>query len=392
MGKSNVKISSVRTLCLSRLHERERQWSTSFLRIIKADAAIVVLETDEGLLGIAEATPYGGPFLVRAEVARLSEALVGQDPLRVSLPEPPFPGPPLGRFPHIRPVEAALAGLDCALWDLRGKIAGKPVAQLISESAARDIEVYASTGVRHDWRGNSGGLATELTEAEQQGYRHAKVRLGTDWAADGVTVARFLDRLARAMADHPGLSVAVDGNCRLDLPSAREMSKGLADLGCAWFEEPMPLDLARYRELRRTSRLPISGGESLASLPELSALVEGGAFDIVQPDVAVTGITTALRVAEIAASRDVEVCTHSWHNDLMTAANANFMAGIGATRPLERCMVQGPLQTAVLDQPLDIAGGRLSLSGDPGFGVGLGADLEARFPHIEGHYAIEVTR
>jgi len=387
-----LRITAIHTLCLSRLHEREQQWATSVVRVIKADAAIVVIETDEGLQGIAEATPYGGPLLVRAEVARLAKALVGKDPLSVILEQSPFPGVALGRFPHVRPIEAAVAGLDCALWDLRGKIAGQSVARMIAQRAPLKREVYASTGVRYDWRGDPGVLAAELAEATALGYRHAKVRLGTDWAADGVTVERFLDRLGSAMACNSTLSVAVDGNCRLNLDQAQAVARGLQELGCAWFEEPMPLELAHYRELRRTSEIRISGGESLGTLIELAALVEGGAFDIVQPDVAVTGITTAIEIAAIAARHDVEVCPHSWHNDLMTIANAHFMAGIGSMRPLERCMVQGPLQSAVLAEPLPIADGILSLCDAPGFGVSLGPDLEKRFPHIEGHYAIEVLR
>ena len=76
------KIVRLETLCLSRLHEPERQWITSRQRIVKADCAIVVIHTDEGLVGIGEASAYGWPLMIREWVDWLAPTMVGRDPTR----------------------------------------------------------------------------------------------------------------------------------------------------------------------------------------------------------------------------------------------------------------------------------------------------------------------
>ena len=75
-----MKITKISMLCLSRPHELERQWVTSRMRIIKADCAIVIVETDEGLTGIGEACAYGGPLLMKEWVQWYAPTLVGRDP------------------------------------------------------------------------------------------------------------------------------------------------------------------------------------------------------------------------------------------------------------------------------------------------------------------------
>ena len=75
-----MKITRLETRCLSRMHEPERQWITSRTRTVKADCAIVVIHTDEGVTGIGEASAYGWPLLIREWVDWLSPELVGRDP------------------------------------------------------------------------------------------------------------------------------------------------------------------------------------------------------------------------------------------------------------------------------------------------------------------------
>ena len=76
-----MKITSVETLCLSRAHEPERQWVTGLIRAVKADCPIVVIDTDEGVRGIAEPSAYGTPSRIRERVTELADGLIGRDPL-----------------------------------------------------------------------------------------------------------------------------------------------------------------------------------------------------------------------------------------------------------------------------------------------------------------------
>ena len=139
-----TRITDVKTICLSRLHEIERQWASSNFKTIKADCAIVLIETDSGLQGIGEACAYGEPKVIADWVGWYRRQLVGR---RVD---------DFQSWPHTNDRnwghDTAVAGIDCALWDLRGKIEGKPVYEYFG-GAKRDtvrdwmLAKYASATV-----------------------------------------------------------------------------------------------------------------------------------------------------------------------------------------------------------------------------------------------------
>jgi L-alanine-DL-glutamate epimerase-like enolase superfamily enzyme len=88
----------------------------------------------------------------------------------------------------------------------------------------------------------------------------------------------------------------------------------------------------------------------------------------------------------------VYLCPHNWHNGLMTVANAHLVAALPNPRVLELCMIQGPLQWAILAEKPVIQDGWLELPEKPGLGVELAQSLQERFPYIEGHYAVQIER
>jgi L-alanine-DL-glutamate epimerase-like enolase superfamily enzyme len=380
-----MKITNVATLCLSRLHERERQWVTARYRTIKADCAIVVIDTDEGLRGSGEACAYGVPSLMRETIAWLKPDLIGRD-----VTDPALVPHPNGRT---RKYDCAIAGLDCALWDLRGQLAAKRVCDLLASKPLDQVRLYASSGVRYDWRCRPEQLIAEVLGYADAGFTACKVRIGTDWAWDGVTPDRFLGLMRDlATAVNGRLELMVDGNQRLTVEDALTIARELARLGFVWFEEPIPqADLDGYVKLSRAVDLPISGGEQFTTLEQFRPYIERHAYSIVQPDAGCCGITEALRIATAAARYGIDCCPHSWHNGLMALANGHLVAGLPKPRVLELCMVQGPLQWAILANPPAIDQGRLTLPG-PGLGATLADNLADRFPYLEGHYAVEVTR
>ena len=381
-----MRVTGVRTLCLSRIHEPERMWLTSNFRAVKADAAIVVIETDEGLVGIGEASPYGQPRMIESWVRRLEPQLVGADPAE----------PGVAPSPHGRDLayDCAVAGIDCALWDLRGKLAGQPVASLLNPAWPKEVRIYASGGCDYDWRHRPESLIDEVAGYRRLGMTACKIRIGTRWAWDQVTPERFLD-LVRSLRDEAGpeMEIMVDGNCRLTVDEALTVGRGLGRLGITWFEEPIDrTDLAGYLRLRSEIDVPVSAGEGFATLEQFLPFIEAHAYDIVQPDTALTGITEGLRIALAAERQGLDTVPHSWHNGLMAMENAHFVAGLPRPRMLEVCMIQGPLQWGLLADPPTIAGDRLLLPDQPGFGVSIREGVLEEFPHVEGSYSIEVMR
>jgi L-alanine-DL-glutamate epimerase-like enolase superfamily enzyme len=380
------KIVRLETLCLSRLHDREEQWITARQRIVKADCTIVVVHTDEGLVGIGEASAYGGPLRIQEWVEWLSPTLIGRDPL----------DPAIGPHPHglSRPHDAAVGGIDCALWDLRGKLADRRVSELLAERPLDRVRLYASSGCRYDWRYDPEQLIEETLEHVDLGYTAMKFRIGTEWSWDGVTVDRFLGLVRELAQGVDGrMELMLDGNCRLTEEQALPIAQELDRLGCTWFEEPIPRDqIDGYARLNAAVELPITGGETFSTLEQFRPYLEKKAYGIVQPDVGLCGITEAYRIAEMADRYGVDVCPHSWHNGLMATAHAHYVAALPNPRVLELCTIQGPLQWGILAERPDIERGWLVLPDRPGLGVELAGKLEERYPYIEGHYAIHVDR
>ena len=381
-----MKISAIRTILLSRLHERERQWISSTFRVIKADGVVVVIETDEGLTGVGEACAYGGPVQISEWVNWYQPVLVGRNPV-----DPGTAPHPNGRS-HAH--DAAVAGIDCALWDLRGQIEGKPSALLLNPSALARVRLYASAGCQYDWRVRPEQVIDEALGFLGQGFTAYKFRIGTHWAWDGVTVERFLP-LVRDLASAVGgrMELMLEGNQRLTEDQALQIGKEIDRLGFKWFEEPIPMaDVDGYARLNAALDLPISGGEQLTTLEQFRPYLQKHAYGIVQPDAGWCGISEAYRIAEMADHYGVDLCPHSWHNGLMAMENAHLVAALPHPRVLEVCMHQGPLQWGMLAQPPQIVDGWLVLPERPGLGVEVAPDAPQRFPFIEGSYAINVER
>ena len=381
-----MKIARVETLCLSRLHEPERQWATHTFRVLKADCAIVVITTDEGLQGIGEACAYGVPSLIREWVDWLSPLLIDRDPR-----DPGIVPHPNGRSAR---YDCAVAGIDCALWDLRGKIEGRPVSHLLKPNSQHRVKLYASSGCRYDWRTNPNQLIEETLGYLDDGYEACKVRLGTHWAWDNVTTDRFIGLMRDLSSAVDGrMELMVDGNQRLTEDQALEIARELDRLGFAWFEEPIPqANIDGYARLNSAVDIPISGGEQFTTVEQFRPYLEKRAYDIVQPDMGWCGLTEGMRIAEMADRYDIDVVPHNWHNGLMTMANAHYVAALPRPRICELCMIQGPLQWDILADKPFIKHGWLEIPDRPGLGVSLSKNLEERFPYIEGHYAISVER
>ncbi len=381
-----MKITRLETLCLSRPHEPERQWLTARYRTIKADCAIVVIHTDEGVQGIGEASAYGQPPLIREWVDWLAPEMIGK--------EPHDPGIAFHPNDRSRSYDAAIAGIDCALWDLKGKMAGKRVCELLTEKPLDRVRLYASSGCRYDWGDNPHQLIEEALEYIDMGYTAMKFRIGTDWSWDGVTVERFLglvNELAEAVDGR--MELMLDGNCRLTEDQAMPIAKELDRLGFAWFEEPIPSDqIDAYARLCAAVNMPISGGESRTTLEQMRPYLDKKAYNILQQDAGVAGITECMRIAKVAYRHGVDFCPHSWHNGLMGMANGHLVAALPKPRVLELCMIQGPLQWGILAEKPVIENGWLVFPDKPGLGVDLAEDLEERFPYIEGHYGVQIER
>ena len=177
------------------------------------------------------------------------------------------------------------------------------MSDLLRPGAPDRVRLYASSGCRYDWRDRPEQLIDEALEYIAQGFTAMKFRIGTEWAWDGVTVDRFLGLVRELVQEVDGrMELMLDGNCRFTEEQALAVALELDRLGFTWFEEPVPWDnnVDGYARLCAAVDMPITGGESFTTLERFRPYLDKRAYDIVQPDAALCGITEALRIAEVA--------------------------------------------------------------------------------------------
>jgi L-alanine-DL-glutamate epimerase-like enolase superfamily enzyme len=198
----------------------------------------------------------------------------------------------------------ALAAIDTALWDWRCRRDGQPL-WLAAGGAKPKIPVYTTEG---GWLHlSTQTLVSETLAAKAAGFRGAKIKVGKPHVAEDV------ERL-KAVRDAVGdaFEIMVDANQAFTLSEALRRAPRYAELGIAWFEEPLPADdITGHARLAAASEVPIAVGESLYSPTAFAAYIQQGAASIIQVDVArIGGITPWLKVAHMAECHNLMVAPH----------------------------------------------------------------------------------
>jgi D-galactarolactone cycloisomerase len=263
------------------------------------DAVYVRVETDTGLVSWGEAFGFGACLMSHLAIKRVVAPLaVGRDPTDIPALMTDLFRKTQGMSRN-GPVAYALSGLDIALWDLAGKIAGKPVHALLGGAKKQRIPAYASL-LRIDTPEN---VARVTSTAVSRGYKHIKLHERT---VDCVAASRA--------AAGPDVALMLDTNCTWDLKRALEMRDMLRPYNLAWLEEPVypPDDFASLAKLREAGGVPIAAGENLGNIMDARAMFAAGAVDIVQPDLAkMGGISEIWKVIADARVAGVHVEPHS---------------------------------------------------------------------------------
>ncbi|MBL8324032.1 MAG: mandelate racemase/muconate lactonizing enzyme family protein [Rubrivivax sp.] len=248
----------------------------------------------------------------------------------------------------------ALAAIDTALWDRRCRAAKLPLWQAAGGAQQR-IPVYTTEG---GWLHlPPDALVSETLAAQAAGFRGAKIKVGKPHLSEDIS---RLSAVRRAVGD--AFEIMVDANQCFTLGEALRRAPAYADLGIAWFEEPMPADdLTGHARLAAASRVPIAVGESLYSPGQFADYMRAGAAHIIQVDVArVGGITPWLKVAHMAEACNLAVAPH-FLMELQVSL-------VGAT-PAGRWVEYIPQLDAVASSRLAIEDGHALVPQSPGLGI-----------------------
>jgi D-galactarolactone cycloisomerase len=337
-----------------------------------------------GITGVGAA--YSHPAILRVIIEdHLTPFLVGQDPSRIDeLWDTMYS---LTRWYGRKGAAiSAIGAVDTALWDLRGKLEGAPVFELLG-ARQHEVTAYASGLL---WQDDLALLEREARAHLESGFHLMKMRLGRDAAYDRDAVAA----VTRALGGRARL--AVDGTHRYTEDAAAEFAEYLSSHDVAWFEEPFPPeDVEAYARLRARVDIPVSAGENEFGVQGFRELFRVGAVDIAQPDAARSGgITECVRIGKLAQEHGVKVVTHTWSDAIALTANAHVVAALDKNgMAVEVDRTGCPFMDSLLVDPPDIREGKLHLAARPGLGVTVDSQVLERLelppglPIPPGNYA-----
>jgi L-alanine-DL-glutamate epimerase-like enolase superfamily enzyme len=345
----------------------------------KPFVSLVRVRADDGAEGWGQIAPYNADISAAVLHRQVAPHALGQDPLNIGVLadrileiEFKFPGSYLRR---------ALAGLDTALWDIRGKREGKSVCELLG-GQPRPLPVYASSMRRDITPAEEAERFLRLRDAH--GYTAFKFRIGKECGHDqdewpGRTEA-IVPAIRRALGDE--VRLLVDANCGYTPAKAIEVGRMLDDHGIGHFEEPCP-----YWEFEQTAEvtgalgrlnIQVAGGEQDCSLSNWRRIISLRAFDIVQPDICyVGGLTRALRVASMAQAAGIPCVLHSANLSLVTVFSLHLMGAIENAGPYVEFSIEPsgyyPWQDGIYRPVLDVRDGQVDIPDGPGWGVEISA-------------------
>lgn len=346
-------------------------------------SCLVFVHSDAGLTGVGSV--YSHPALVTSIIEEhLQPMLLGQDPLQVEqLWERCYR---LTRWYGRKGVAvSALGGIDTALWDIRGKAAGKPIFELLGAKRAR-VPAYASALL---WKDAPAELGKEAARHLSEGFRGVKMRLGRSYEYDLNAV-----RIVRE-AIGPHSRLMIEGNARYNLSQAERIAADYRTAGVFWLEEPFtPEDIDSYLALHPGVGIPLAAGENEFGLQGFRELVDRRIVDIVQPDCSRTGgISECRRIGLLAEQHGLSVATHSWSDAVAIVANMHVIASLANGITVEIDRTGNALIDDLLATPLQIQDGEVALPPGPGLGIELNPTALERFrmpkgvPVPDGNYS-----
>jgi galactonate dehydratase len=346
----------------------------------------VLLETEDGLVGLGEATLGVSTLPVLGALDELKAIVAGEDALQVErlwsrmeeawyLPSDPV---------HL----AAMSAVEIACLDIRGKQLGQPLHSLLGGARRSHVPVYLNGWYRAERQPEV--FAELAAAAVAQGFRGLK--LDPFGVARG-TISREELRLSIALVEAvrsaagPDVELMVEAHDRFDVRTAIEVSNALAHLEASWLEAPVPSEnIAALGRVAQRSPLPVAAGERLTQLHQFQALGEAG-ISIWQPET--LGVGGALRVLEIAALAKASGATLAPHNargPVCTAVNLHLAAALPEVRVLEYFDPgQERVAQAVVDGLPEPVDGALTVPDGPGLGISLDEAAAAAHPADLGH-------
>ncbi len=353
------------------------------MRVERQNWHFVEVETDEGLVGVGEASVEWRERAVVAAVDELATMLIGEDPNLIEHHWQRMHRHGFWRGGVI--LGSAISGIDQALWDLKGKRLGVPVYELLGGPTRQRVRLYT-----HVHGATPEAAAEHALELIGRGYTALKMGVPRAAAAADersllrATVAR-IEAVRRAVGEE--IDLMLDNHGQLAPGDAIELGRALAPFGLLFFEEPVPPDNPEALAKVAAAQLPVrlATGERLFSKWDYLPVLHNRLVDVAQPDICHAGGLTELRkIAALAEASYIKIAPHNPNGPVATIASVHLAASISNFLILE--IAQQPLREEIQRYGLTIDKGWALLPTRPGLGIELDAELIAAHPYAPGSY------
>ena len=377
-----MKIADIRTIALS--YRCDQPYASAAGVQATRGALLVEIETDDGTVGIGEAGLGGGATATVIEKT-LKPLLIGEDPLLIEgLWQKMFAR--TRQYGRRGVVMQAISGIDIALWDIAGKVAKMPVYRLLG--ACRDrVEAYASGGFYQEGK-SAADLAAEAEGYRARGFKGMKMKVGRN-PTTGTHLRELIgnrelcevdpsEDIARVAAVRqalgPRAKLMVDANCAWSPAMAIEMGRAMEPYNLFWIEEPVATDdIDGSAAVAAALATAIAGYETEVGLYGFRQLIDRGAVDIVQLDLAWSGgFSEGRRIAAYAQAHHKMVAPHAFAGAVLLVASLHFAAAAPNALDLEWDQNPNAIREELLKEPLRLEpDGTVKLPERPGLGIEL---------------------
>ncbi len=352
--------------------------------IVGGQLVLVRVRTDEGLVGIGESSPMNAPVIASAIQHTVTPLVLGQDPLAIeSLAERLA----VGTYKLEGRAQAiAIAGVELALWDLKGKALGVPVYELLGGLCRARVPVYATVN-----RDTPAAMARRAVECVTVGFRALKLQVGTIFGFDARpdTSVEVVREVRAAVGD--GIELMLDANSAWTVPTAIAMCRRLGEHDIRFIEQPVPeRDIDALAAVRRESLIPVTFGEEECSFWRFKEAITRAGVDFVQPDpIKAGGLLVAKKVAVLAEAFSRDCVPHASQINVGFAANLHLIASTPNCRGAQECWITpgrrpDPVRDHLLEEPFSVVDGHVAVPRGPGLGVAVNEEIVRRYAGVQG--------
>ena len=339
----------------------------------------VEIRTDSGLTGWGESVLEGHRTAVLACIEEMKPYLIGKDPSRIEDFQSVLYRAGFYRGGGV--LMSAIAGIDQALWDIKGKVFGVPAYELMGGRLRDDMPVYSWVG--GDRPQDVGKAALDC---KNRGF--SAVKMNATEELQMLDTYEKLDKVLERVAsvrEECGkyFGIAVDFHGRVHKSMAKVLAKKLEEFDLMFIEEPVLCEnMEEFKEIARACNIPIATGERLYTKYDFKRLLNAGGVDIIQPDLShAGGLTEVKKIASMAEAYDVALAPHCLLGPIALASCLNIDATCyNAVIQEQSIGIHYNVGKSVLDyvtnrEDFEFRDGRVSLPRLPGIGVDVNEGL-----------------